>query len=130
MQLLFPKEEEIMYAIWDIGHPCVISEIMRKHPELKRNTVAKVLTILEKKGYLRVDSIVKTVTRTGRAYAPSVCRDDYEAQQALMADIVKSANVQDGILSYCTTLLDSKKVSEKFVLEMEKLINDFKAKEN
>ena len=46
MQLLYPKEEEIMYAIWEIGHPCVISDIVKAHPEIKRNTIKKVLLIL------------------------------------------------------------------------------------
>lgn len=64
MKSLFQKEEEIMYAIWDIGHPCVISEILEKYPKLKRNTVAKVLNVLVDKGYLKVDSIVKTSTST------------------------------------------------------------------
>ena len=51
MQQLFPKEEEIMYAIWEIGQPCVISDIVKRYPEIKRNTVKKVLPILVKKQY-------------------------------------------------------------------------------
>lgn len=130
MQLLFPKEEEVMYAIWDVGHPCVISEILKTHPQLKRNTVAKVIIILEKKGYLVVDSIVKTMTRTGRAYKAIITQEAYEAQKELMANIVESSDVQNGILHYCATLLDTKKINSDFVQEMEKLINEFKAKEN
>lgn len=129
MQLLFPKEEEIMYAIWDIGHPCVISEILKNYPELKRNTVAKVLIILEQKGYLVVDSIVKTVTRTGRAYRPLIKKEDYISQKNLISDIVESSNVQSGILNYCTTLLNTNEMSDDFIEKMERLINEFTGKE-
>ena len=128
MQFLYPKEEDIMYAIWDVGHPCVISEILKTHPELKRNTVAKVLKLLEKKKYLTVDSIVKTVTRTGRAYAPIVTREDYEAQKALMDNITESSGALDGILNYCSTLVDTETIDEEFIQEMDRLIDEFKAR--
>lgn len=129
MQSLYPKEEDIMYAIWEINHPCVISEILKKHPELKRNTVAKVLKILEDKGYLVVDSIVKTVTRTGRAYAPIIKKEDYEAQKALMKTITDSSGALEGILNYCSTLVDTKTVRKEFIQEMDKLIYEFKERE-
>lgn len=127
MQLLYPKEEDIMNAIWEIGHPCVISEILKAHPELKRNTVAKVLKILEQKGYLTVDSIVKTVTRTGRAYAPIIKKEDYDAQKALMNNITKSKGALEGILNYCTALMETKHMDEDFIQEMDKLIDEFKS---
>ena len=128
MQLLYPKEEDIMYAIWDIGHPCVIFEILKAHPELKRNTVAKVLKLLEQKGYLVVDSIVKTVTRTGRAYAPIIKKADYEAQKALMNNITESSGALDGILNYCSTLVDTEMIDDEFIQEMDKLIHEFKSR--
>lgn len=130
MKLLFPKEEEIMYAIWDIGHPCVISDILKQRPELKRNTVAKVIIILEQKGYVAVDSIVKTITRTGRSYKPVITKEDYEAQKNLMENIIESPDAQQGILNYCTNLINTSNVSEEFVQEIEKLITEFKSKEN
>lgn len=30
MQTLTRKEEQIMQAVWQIGHPCLISEILKK----------------------------------------------------------------------------------------------------
>ncbi|MCH1982100.1 BlaI/MecI/CopY family transcriptional regulator [Ruminococcus sp. OA3] len=129
MKNLYPKEEEIMYAIWDIGHPCAISEIMKKHPELKRNTVAKVITILEHKGYLKVDSIVKTTTRTGRAYTPIISKKEYEEQKELLKNIVESSNIQSGILKYCMTLVNKQDVSEEFFKEVDKLLESLKNQE-
>ena len=131
MLLLHPREEDVMYTIWEIGHPCVISEILNKNPELKRNTVAKVLNILEQKGYIVVDSIVKTVTRTGRAYAPIIEKECYEEQKILMKNITETPNTLDGILNYCLTFLDSRKsqINKKFIQEMDRLISEFKEEE-
>lgn len=131
MLLLYPREEDVMYTIWEIDHPCVISEILNKNPDLKRNTVAKVLKILEQKGYISVDSIVKTVTRTGRAYSPIIKRESYEEQKTLMKSITETPNIYDGILNYCSTLLDTRKgkINKAFILEMDKLINEFKEEE-
>lgn len=128
MEMLHPKEEEIMYTIWDIGHPCVISEILKANPELKRNTLAKAVITLEEKGYLTVDSIVKTATRTGRAYAPIIKKKDYDAQKKLMTSVVNSPNIQTGLLNYCSALIDSKEFDESFIKDMEKLLTEFQSK--
>ena len=61
---LTPREEQIMNTIWNMDHPCLISEILKASPALKRNTVAPALVVLENKGYLKVDSIGKSYTRT------------------------------------------------------------------
>ena len=65
MQTLTRKEEQIMQAVWQIGHPCLISEILKKDVTLKRNTVAPGIITLTKKGYLKVDSIGKSMTKGG-----------------------------------------------------------------
>lgn len=129
MQLLFPKEEEIMYAIWEIGHPCGLSEILHTHPELKRNTVAKVLVILQDKGYLRVDSIVKTKTRTGKAYAPVVTRQAYDEQKKIMDDLVESPSVKKGVLTYLSALIDTEGTDEDLedmIGQMEDMIRQYR----
>lgn len=129
MQLLFPKEEEIMYAIWNIGHPCVISDILKYDPSQKRNTLAKVLVILVKKEYIKVDSIVKTATRCGRAYVPVISREEYENQKQLFSYVEKSSSAQKGVLSFISTLVSSNNIDESFIEEMNTLINNYKNKE-
>ncbi len=129
MQLLFPKEEEIMYAIWEIGHPCGLSEILQAYPQLKRNTVAKALVILQKKGYLQVDSIVKTRTRTGKAYAPAIAKKDYDEQKRMMETLVESPNVKQGMFTYLSTLVnagDEEEEMEDIIRQMEEMIRHFK----
>lgn len=129
MRLLFPKEEEIMYAIWEIGHPCGLSEILNTHPQLKRNTVAKVLVILLDKGYLRVDSIVKTKTRTGKAYAPVVAKKDYDNQKRMMKSLVESPNVKKGMLAYFASLADAEGGEdevEDMIGQMDEIIRQYK----
>lgn len=125
MELLHPKEEEIMYTIWDIGRPCVISDILRANPELKRNTLAKGVITLEQKGYLTVDSIVKTATRTGRAYKPIIRKEDYDEQKKIMQTLVDSPNVQTGLLNYCSNLVDNKESNQELLHDIEKLLSNF-----
>ena len=96
MQTLTRKEEQIMQAVWQIGHPCLISEILKKDVTLKRNTVAPGIITLTKKGYLKVDSIGKSMTRTGRAYAPLIDQHAYNEQKKLIQfrNIVKDFDGQ------------------------------------
>lgn len=130
MKLLFPTEEEIMNTIWNLGKPCVISDILKSNPSLKRNTVAKVLLILEQKGYLSVDSILKTSTRTGRAYKPIITQRDYQEQKRLMNILIDSDTTAEGILNYCSALADTREMSKDFIDEIEQLINDYKNRED
>lgn len=128
MELLHSKEEEIMYTIWDIGRPCVISDILKANPQLKRNTLAKGVITLEQKGYLTVDSIVKTATRTGRAYKPIIRKKDYDEQKKIMQTLVDSPNVQTGLLNYCSNLVDNKESSQELLHDIEKLFAEFQTK--
>ena len=50
---LTPREEQIMNTIWNMDHPCLISEVLKAEPSLKRNTVAPALVVLENKGFDR-----------------------------------------------------------------------------
>lgn len=126
MKELFPKEEEIMYAIWEIGHPCIISEILKIRPSLNRNTVTKLIPVLQKKGYLKVDSIGKSATRTGRAYVPNISREAYEEQKQLFYEVIKSQNAKSGILTFFSSLIQSKDTDPEFISEIEQMINDYK----
>lgn len=126
LQTLFPKEEEIMYAIWEIGHPCGLSEILYTYPDLKRNTVTKVLVILMNKGYLKVDSIAKTKTRTGRTYAPCITKQDYDRQKRAVNDIVESPNAETGIMKYLSALVDSRDAGQELIEQMENMIEQYK----
>lgn len=127
MQLLFPKEEEIMYSIWALGHPCVISEILNNNPLHKRNTVAKDLLLLEKKGYIKTDFVKKTATRYGRAYSPVVSQKEYEDQKNLFSAVEQSKTAETGILAFMSSLVDSNAADEQFIHEMDNLIEKYKA---
>lgn len=119
MQTLTRKEEQIMQAVWEIGHPCLISEILKKDTTLKRNTVAPGIITLTKKGYLKVDSIGKSMTRTGRAYAPVISRHAYEEQQTLIQCVVDSPTTKDGILNYLQLLIDTDQADDTFIANVK-----------
>ena len=122
MQTLASKEEQIMQAVWQIGHPCLISEILKKDTTLKRNTVAPGIITLTKKGYLKVDSIGKSMTRTGRAYAPIVTQHAYDEQQKLIQCVVDSQTTKDGILNYIQLLIDTNQADDAFRANLKEKI--------
>lgn len=97
---LTPREEQIMNTIWNMDHPCLISEILKASPALKRNTVAPALVLLENKGYLKVDSIGKSYTRTGKAYVAAISKEAYKEQQAFLNAISQSRDTETGVLEY------------------------------
>ena len=122
MQTLTRKEEQIMQAVWQIGHPCLISEILKKATTLTRNTVAPGIITLTKKGYLKVDSIGKSMTRTGRAYAPIVTQHAYYEQQKLIQCVVDSQTTKDGILNYIQLLIDTNQADDAFRANLKEKI--------
>ena len=126
MQELLPKEKEIMEIIWQMKHPCLISDILKTDPALSRNTVAKVLVNLDRKGYIRVDSIKRTVTRTGRAYVPAVTKQEYEKQQALLESLLQNGSVASNMLSFFSSMLDADELDDDFLNEIETLIHNYK----
>ena len=122
MQRLSGKEKEIMDTIWNIGEPCLISEILRANPGLSRNTVAKGLVNLEQAGYLKVDSIRKTVTRTGRCYVPTITPAIYDKQLALLDAIEKESDVENTVLAYLTAMLEADLIGDETLDKMNEMI--------
>ena len=122
MQTLTRKEEQIMQAVWQIGHPCLISEILKKDTTLKRNTVAPGIITLTKKGYLKVDSIGKSMTRTGRAYAPIVTQHADDEQQKLIQCVVDSQTTTAGILNYIQLLIYTNQADDAFRANLKEKI--------
>lgn len=117
-----------MDVLWELKQPSVISEILNADTSLKRNTVTKVLTSLEKKGYIRVDCIRKSVTRTARAYVPTISRKAYEKQNALISALTTNDSMPETALSFVSTMLESETVNDQFVQELEKMIEEYKNK--
>lgn len=115
-----------MEILWAIGQPCMISDILKADPALSRNTAAKVLIHLEKKGYIRVDSIRPTTTRTGRAYVPVVSKREYEDQGALIQALSEDGSIAGSTLSYFSTLLRTDYVDDDFLEKLETMIQDYK----
>jgi predicted transcriptional regulator len=126
LKKLFPKEKEIMDLLWSAGHSCLISDILKMDPALSRNTVAKVLVHLEKKGYIKVESLRQSTTKMGRAYIPVVSKKEYEEQWALIQALSKDGFIASSLLSYFSTLLCTDYVDDEFLEELETMIQDYK----
>ena len=126
MQTLIPKEEEIMNIFWKLDCPFIISDILKANPDLSRNTVAKVLVSLEKKGYIKVNSIRKTVTRTGRAYIAAITKKEYEEKNALIKAVSDGTSMTQATLSFLSTLLQSENLDDSFLSELEAMILEYK----
>lgn len=126
MQSLTNKEEQIMQAIWKAGHPCMISEILKTDPTLKRNTVAPSVVTLEAKGFLQATSIGKSVTRTGKAYSPLISEESYWGEKLLLSSKSKNGNARHRVLSYFSAFLQSDQIDQEFLDDIQSMIDDFK----
>ena len=111
---LTPREEQIMNTIWNMDHPCLISEILKASPALKRNTVAPALVVLENKGYLKVDSIGKSYTRTGKAYVAAISKEAYKEYQKNVDNNIKHNNRKDDAFMIQDTCEISKEAMELY----------------
>jgi predicted transcriptional regulator len=82
MQKLAKREEQIMQAIWQLGH-AFIKEIINEMPDPKPhyNTIATMVKILEDKGFLEHETIGNVFR-----YYPVISKMLY--QQHAMNDIV------------------------------------------
>ena len=82
MQKLAKREEQIMQAMWQLGH-AFIKEVINEMPDPKPhyNTIATMVKILEDKGFLEHESIGNVFR-----YYPVISKEQY--QQHAMKDIV------------------------------------------
>jgi len=82
MQKLAKREEQIMQAVWQLGH-AFIKEVINEMPDPKPhyNTIATMVKILEDKGFLEHETIGNVFR-----YYPVISKTLY--QQHAMNDIV------------------------------------------
>lgn len=126
MYELFDKEKEVMEIFWKLDKPCLISEILRESPSLSRSTVSKVLVRLEQQGFLKVDSIKKSVTRAGRAYVAAISKTQYETCKEVGQSIFDNGQLPSNALKLVSCLLKSNAVEDSFIAELEQMIQDYK----
>lgn len=128
MDKLFDKEKEIMDIFWTANQPYLISDVLKAKPTLNRNTVAKALISLERKGYLKVDSIRRTITRTGRAYVPAITKEDYEKNEHLLDSIQASISLPQTSLAFFSNLIECGDIDDAFIVQLEDMIQKYRTK--
>lgn len=128
MDKLFDKEKEIMDIFWTANQPYLISDVLKAKPTLNRNTVAKALISLERKGYLKVDSIRRTITRTGRAYVPAITKEDYKKNEHLLDSIQASISLPQTSLAFFLNLIECGDIDDAFIVQLEDMIQKYKTK--
>ncbi len=126
MYELFDKENEVMEIFWKLDRPCLISEILRESPSLSRSTVSKVLVRLEQQGFLKVDSLKKSVTRTGRAYVAAISKEQYETCKEIGESLFDNRQLPNNTLKLVSCLLKTSTVEDSFIQELEQMIQDYK----
>ena len=65
-------------------------------------------------------------TRTGKAYAPCIRKQDYDRQKKAVNDIVESPNAETGIMKYLSALVDSRDAGQELIEQMENMIEQYK----
>ena len=119
MQKLAKREEQIMQAMWQLGH-AFIKEVINEMPDPKPhyNTIATMVKILEDKGFLEHEAIGNVFR-----YYPVISKERY--QQHAMTDIVN----QYFDSSYPNMLIffaKEQKISEEELNEIVNLIKSQK----
>ena len=119
MQKLAKREEQIMQAMWQLGH-AFIKEVINEMPDPKPhyNTIATMVKILEDKGFLEHEAIGNVFR-----YYPVISKERY--QQHAMTDIVN----QYFDSSYPNMLMffaKEQKISEEELNEIVNLIKSQK----
>ena len=121
---LTPREEQIMNTIWTMDHPCLISEILKAEPALKRNTVAPALVVLENKGYLKVDSIGKSYTRTGKAYVAASSKEAYKEHRSFSDAVSRSRDTESAVLEFLSTYIKSDNMRPDFPERIREILEN------
>ena len=85
-------------------------------------TVAPALVVLENKGYLKVDSIGKSYTRTGKAYVAAISKEAYREQKAFLDAISHSRDTETGVLDFLTAYVKSANMSPDFPERIRKVL--------
>lgn len=117
MKEITKAQEEILKALWEINEGAV-SDVLDVLPEPKPayNTVATVIKVLEKKGYLAHKTYGKT-----NVYYPVVEKKEYAGN--ILKETFK--NFFNGSLNLMfSQFMKNKKVSLKELEELRKLLED------
>lgn len=80
------------------------------------------LVVLENKGYLKVDSIGKSYTRTGKAYVAAISKEAYREQKAFLDAISHSRDTETGVLDFLTAYVKSANMSPDFPERIRKVL--------
>lgn len=117
MQKLAKREEQIMQAVWQLGH-AFIKEIINEMPDPKPhyNTIATMVKILEDKRFLEHESIGNVFR-----YYPVISKEQY--QNHAMTDIV-SQYFDNSYPNMLMFFAKEQKISEE---ELNEIINLIKS---
>lgn len=81
--------------------------------------------VLENKGYLKVDSIGKSYTRTGKAYVAAISKEAYKEQQAFLNAISQSRDTETGVLNFLAAYVKSKNMSADFPQRIREILEHY-----
>jgi len=116
--LLTQTELELMNYLWEIKSGSV-RDILEKLPpnrNLAYTSVSTIIRILEKKGHVKSKKVGK-----GHIYEPVISKNNYEQKEAQSL----LENLFDGSgLSLIKCLIDNKKINQKDLIELQKIINE------
>jgi BlaI family penicillinase repressor len=119
MQKLAKREEQIMQAVWQLGH-AFIKEIINEMPDPKPhyNTIATMVKILEDKRFLEHETIGNVFR-----YYPVISKEQY--QNHAMTDIV-SQYFDNSYPNMLMFFAKEQKISEEELNEIVNLIKSQK----
>lgn len=116
-RLLTETELEIMHVVWR-KEPCVVRDVLAALPEgrdVVYTSVAKIMSILEEKGFLRSKKSERT-----HVFSAAVSREEYESRSL---QHLKNKMFEGSSLSLVQRLLNENELTSGELAEIRRLLD-------
>jgi Penicillinase repressor. len=124
---LTKSEYELMKILWDKKRPMAKYEILEAsiNYKWKENYLKKMIHVLMDKGAIKAVGKIQVVKNYARLYIPTISEDEYNISQYPIHSLTVVAGLVGGLYEKA-----DEKEKEELIIELEKLVENLKEKED